>query len=91
MSEIKERLEFVEQQGESDQPPDIPEAVVGFLSQARRRNPNPKVLVRISLGGVVFHVKGWGPKSSGMSFETLFGGMLRDFCRDICVQFLAPT
>ena len=33
--------------------------------QARKRNPNPNFLVRISSGGVgVFHVKGLGPKSS---------------------------
>ena len=32
--------------------------------QARKRNPNPNFLVRISSGGVgVFHVQGWGPKS----------------------------
>ena len=40
-------------------------------SQARERNPNPKFLVRMSSGGVgVFHVKGWGPKSSVCSSET---------------------
>ena len=33
--------------------------------QARERNPNLNFLVRICSGGVgVFHVKGWGPKSS---------------------------
>ena len=34
-------------------------------SQARKRNPNPNFLVRISSNGMgVFEVKGWGPKSS---------------------------
>ena len=33
--------------------------------QGRKTNPNPNFLIHISLGGVgVFHVKGWGPKSS---------------------------
>ena len=33
--------------------------------QGRERNPNTNFLVRISSGGVVvFHMKGWGPKSS---------------------------
>ena len=37
----------------------------------RRRNPNPNFFVRISSVGVgVFHVKGWGAKKFGMSFET---------------------
>ena len=37
----------------------------GPFFQARKRNPNLNFLVRIfSGGGVVFHVKGWGPKSS---------------------------
>ena len=35
------------------------------ICQARKSNPNPNFLVRISSGRVgVFHVKGWGPKSS---------------------------
>ena len=56
--------------------------------QGRKRNPNPNCLVRISSGGVgVFHVKGWGPKSSvcpSKPRETkLFGGTSRDFARDI--------
>ena len=35
------------------------------MHQARKRNPNLNFLVRIFSGGVgVFHVKGWGPKSS---------------------------
>ena len=59
-----------------------------FLFQGRKRNPNPNFLVRISSGGVgVFHVKGWGPKSSvclSKPGETkLFGGISRDVCRDI--------
>ena len=33
--------------------------------QARKTNPNPNSLVRMFSGGVgVFHLKGWGPKSS---------------------------
>ena len=52
--------------------------------QARKRDPNPNFLVRISSGGVaVFHVKGWGPKSSvcpSKPRETkFFGGISRDF------------
>ena len=39
--------------------------------QARKRNPNPNYLVRISSGGVgVFHAEGVGAKKFGMSFET---------------------
>ena len=35
------------------------------IYQGRKRNPNLNFLVRIFSGGVgVFHVKGWGPKSS---------------------------
>ena len=73
-------------------------------NQGRKRNPNPNFLVRISLVRVgVFHVKGRGPKSSvcpSKPKETkLFGGISRDFWRDIpevpekfekkkvCVQF----
>ena len=57
-------------------------------NQAGKRNPNPNFLVRISSGGVrVFHVKGWGPKSSvcpSKPRETnLFGGISRGFGRDI--------
>ena len=49
----------------------------------KRNNPNPNFLVRIFSGGVgVFHVKGWGPKSSvcpSKPRETkLFGGISRD-------------
>ena len=58
--------------------------------QERKKNPNPDFLVRISSGGVgVFHVKGVGAKKFGMSFDSksretkLFGGISRDFCRDI--------
>ena len=72
--------------------------------QVRKRNPNPNFLVRISSDGVgVFHVKGWGPKSSvcpSKPWKTkLFGGISRNFRTDIsggarkvlekkvCVQF----
>ena len=56
--------------------------------QGRKRNPNPNFLVRIFSGGVgVFHVKGWGPKSSGMALETreikLFWRDIPGFCSDI--------
>ena len=40
-------------------------------TQVSKRNSDPNFLVRISSGGVgVFHVKGWGPNTFGMSFET---------------------
>ena len=52
--------------------------------QGGKRNPNPNFLVRIFFSGVgVFHVKGWGPKSSirpskpGKS--NFLGGISRDF------------
>ena len=56
--------------------------------QGRKGNPNPNFLIRISSGGVgFFDVKGSGPKSSVCSpkpRETkLFGGISRDFGRDI--------
>ena len=56
----------------------------GAIFQARKRNPNPNFLVRISSGGVgVCHVKGWGPKSSVCPSKPrktkLFGGISRDF------------
>ena len=56
--------------------------------QARKRNPNPNFLVRIFSGGVgVFHMKGWGPKSSvcpSKPRETkLLGGISRGYCWDI--------
>ena len=52
----------------------------------RERNPN--FLVWMSSSGVgVFHLKGWGPKSSvcpSKPRETkLFGEISRDFCWDI--------
>ena len=54
------------------------------MFQGRKRNPNPNFLVRIFSGGVgVFHVNGWGPKSSirpskpGKS--NFLGGISRDF------------
>ena len=58
-----------------------------LLFREEKRNPNPNFLARISSGGVgVFHVKGWGPKSSvcpSKPRETkLFGGMPRDFAWD---------
>ena len=66
-----------------------------LFNQGRKRNPNPNFLVRIPSGRVgVFHVKGWGPKSSvchSKPRETkLFGGISRDFCRDIpgCLKSL---
>ena len=53
-----------------------------FESQGRKKNPNPNFLIRIFSGGVgVFHVEGWGPKSSvcpSKPRETkLFGGISR--------------
>ena len=53
-------------------------------SKGRKRNPNPNVLVRICSGGVgVFHVKGWGSKSSVCPSKpgksNFFGGISRDF------------
>ena len=54
------------------------------LYQGGEKNPNPNFLVRIFSGGVgVFHVNGWGPKSSirpskpGKS--NFLGGISRDF------------
>ena len=54
------------------------------LHQGRQRNPNPNFLLWIFSGGVgLFHVKGWGPKSSvcpSKPRETkLFAGISRDF------------
>ena len=57
--------------------------------QERTRKPNPNFLVEISSGRVgVFHVKGWGPKSSvrpSKSRETKFFRRIDfpGFCRDI--------
>ena len=53
-----------------------------FFTQARKRNPNLNFLVRIFSGGVgVFHVKGWGPKSSACPSKpgksNCFGGISR--------------
>ena len=75
--------------------------------QGRKRNPNLNFLVRIFSGGVgVFHVNGWGPKSSirpskpGKS--NFLGGISRDFAgisrgrpkslrkKKVCVQFPFP-
>ena len=55
-------------------------------SQGGKRNPNPNFLIRIFSGGVgVFHMKGWGPKSSVCASKPretkCFGGP--GFCRDI--------
>ena len=54
------------------------------IIQARKKNPNPNFLVRIFSSGVgVFHMNGWGPKSSirpskpGKS--NFLGGISRDF------------
>ena len=54
------------------------------FSSGRRKEPKPKLLVRIFSSGVgVFHVNGWGPKSSirppkpGKS--NFLGGISRDF------------
>ena len=54
------------------------------LNQGRKRNPNLNFLVRIFSGGVgVFHVKGWGPKSSVCPSKpgksNFLGGISRDF------------
>ena len=54
------------------------------LNQVRKRNQNPNFLVRIFSSGVqVFHVKGWGPKSSVCPSKTgksnVLGGISRDF------------
>ena len=54
-----------------------------FDIRARKRSPNPNVLVRISSSGVgVFRVKGRGPKSSVCPSKPrdtkLFGGTSRD-------------
>ena len=77
------------------------------VNQGRKRNPNTNFLVRILSGGVgVFHVKGWGPKSSGCPSKPreikLFGGIFRDFAgtsracskslrKKVCVHFSFPT
>ena len=74
--------------------------------QGGKKNPNPNFLVRIFSSGVgVFHVTGWGPKSSirpskpGKS--NFLGGVSRDFAgisrgrtkslrKKVCVQFPFP-
>ena len=61
------------------------------IFQARKKSTNPNFWVRIFSGGVgIFHVKGRGPKSSGMSPETreikLFGRDVPGFCRDIAEE-----
>ena len=52
--------------------------------QGRKRNPNPNFLDWIFSSGVgVFHVNGWGPKSSicasKLGKSNFFGGISRDF------------
>ena len=55
----------------------------GTTYQGRKRNPNPNFLVRVFSGGVgVFHVKGWGPKSS-VCPSKVFWRDIPGFCRDI--------
>ena len=54
--------------------------------EAQKKNPNLNFCARIFSGGVgVFHVKGWGPKSSVCPSKpresNLFGGISRDFAR----------
>ena len=56
--------------------------------QARKKNPNPKFLVRIFFSGVgVFHGERVGAKKFDTSLETreikLFGRDIPGFCRDI--------
>ena len=56
--------------------------------QGKKRNPNPNFLIQIFSGRVgVFHVKGWGPKSSvcpSKPRETkLFRRDIPRFCLDI--------
>ena len=58
------------------------------ITQGGKRNPNPNFLVRIFSSGVgVFHVNGWGPKSSIRPSKPgkikLFGRDIPGFCRDI--------
>ena len=59
---------------------------IPFLASlsGKKRNPNLNFLVQIFSGGAgVFHVKGWGPKSSVCPSKpgkpNLFGGISRDF------------
>ena len=71
------------------------------------KSTNPHFSVRIFSGGLgVFHVKGWGPKSSVCSLKpgksNFFAGISRDFARKsqrppkslrkkVCVQVSAPN
>ena len=73
----------------------------------KKKEPKPKLLVRICSGGMgVFHRKGWGPKSlvcpSKPRETKLFGGISRDFAgisrgcpkslrKKVCVQFSSPS
>ena len=66
----------------------------GRSLSGKKRNPNPKCLFQISSGAGLPR-EGVGAKNFGMSFETqgnqtflagkpnFFGGISRDFCRDI--------
>ena len=52
--------------------------------QAQKKNPNLNFWVRIFSGGVgVFHVKGWGPKSSVCPSKPREWRDIPGFCRDI--------
>ena len=79
-----------------------------MTSHARQKaRTNPNFWVRISSGGVgVFHVKGWGSKSSACPSKPrrtkLFGGMPWDLAgisggcpkclrKNVCVQFSSPN
>ena len=77
-----------------------------FLIPARKKSTNPSFRVRIFSGGVwVFHMKGWGPKSSvcpSKPGNQTLGRDIPGFCLDILavperfekkvsVQFWAPT
>ena len=70
------------------QPLNRQKSLIKVYFQARKRNPNPNFLIRIFSSGVgVFHVKGWGPKSSVCPSKPgkikLFGRDIPGFCRDI--------
>ena len=48
-------------------------------AQARKKEAKPNFLVRISSGGVgVFHLKGWGPRSSACPSKPRETKFLRD-------------
>ena len=61
---------------------------MGWIIQARKTNPNLNFRARIFSGGVgVFHMKGWGPKSSVCPSKpgksNFFGGDIPGFWWDI--------